>query len=638
MQNSIATIDYYVLFFYVILILGIGIYFSKFMKSSKEYFTGGNMIPWWVGGISLYMSSFSAWTFTGASGFVYYTGLFGVTYFATWSLAFFIGHRITAAKWRRSRVISPVEYSSTRYNVTTQQLVGYVMVLTGLLSRGITLTAVSKVISSTLGFDLNTVIIFAGVVILLYTLLGGLWAVAITDVVQFIILFVITLIVMPLSIKAVGGLSTFIDKMPSYNLEHFYHGVKYNIHYLIAFTLVNVVVSNWGAAQRYFSVKDEKNAKRVGLLCSGLFLTVPILFGIPPIAAQILWPDLSMVEFFKGTFKPEDLVYVGMVMKVIPNGLIGFFLAAMFAATMSTIDTTFNIDSSIISRDLYGGLINKNATDKQIFRVGRIATVVLGIITISTAIIYSTSSLGIFNLMVLFTSLLAMPVGVPMAFGLVFKGLPRWSAASSISLGLLTSTLTRFVLNWSVGPQVYATIGVSFIALIISEPLGKLYKKSKILTAAAILLVTALLYTFYYQVSSHSMTFSQNVLLILAAVVTALALFMFSRLFAKETHEDRMIVEKFFQKLAIPVDVVREVYGGGRKPIATYPVVGIITMTIAVFILILPFFDMPTPDVPITLGTGGLLLLFGFLLYYFGNKNERNFNIALEKQLQENDE
>ncbi|MBN1543787.1 hypothetical protein JW992_16710, partial [candidate division KSB1 bacterium] len=132
MVSSLARIDYLVLFIYVLLILGIGVYFSKFMKSAKEYFTGGNMIPWWVAGISLYMSNFSAWTFTGASGFVYHTGLFGVIYFLTWSFAFFVGYRITAARWRRSRVLSPVEYTQTRYNVTTQQMVAYVMVVNGL--------------------------------------------------------------------------------------------------------------------------------------------------------------------------------------------------------------------------------------------------------------------------------------------------------------------------------------------------------------------------------------------------------------------------------------------------------------------------------------------------------------------------
>lgn len=632
-MNTIASIDYYVLLFYILLILGIGIYFSKFIKGAKEYFTGGNMIPWWVGGISLYMSSFSAWTFTGASGFVYFTGLYGIVYFLTWSIAFFIGYRITAARWRRSRVISPVEYSSTRYNVTTQQFVGYVMVLSGILTRGITLTAVSKVVASTMGFNLDGIIIISGTVILLYTLLGGLWAVTITDVVQFIILLVITMIVMPMSIKAVGGISIFMEKIPPLQLEHVYSSMKYDIHYLFAITLVNIITANWGAAQRYFSVKDEKSARRLGLTCSLLFLTVPILFGIPPLAASILWPDLSVVEFFKGNFKPEDLVYVGMVLKVIPNGLIGIFLAAMFAATMSAIDTTFNIDSSIISRDLYGGLINTKATDKQIFLVGKISTVVLGIVTIVTAIIYAKSELGIFNLMVVFISLFFMPVGIPMAFGLVFKYLPRWSALSAISLGLLISALAKFLLGWTVGPHIYATTIVTFIVLILSETLGKVYRKNRNMVASFIAFWTILQFLLFYTTSTKPMIGVNLFILIVAALIFGVSLFLFSKLFSKEKAADRLIVEKFFEKLATPVNVAREVYGGGRTPISTYPVVGIIIIIIGLIILLMTVTSIPPPDRLVTIGTGGLLLLFGFLMFYFGSKSEQNFNRSLEEEL-----
>jgi len=631
-MNAISSIDYYVLFFYVVLILGIGVYFSKFMKGAREYFTGGNMIPWWVAGISLYMSSFSAWTFTGASGFVYYTGLFGVLYFISWSIAFFIGYRITAAKWRRSRVISPVEYSSTRYNVTTQQLVGYVMVLNGMLTRGITLTAVSKVISSTMGFNLEWVIIISGTVILIYTLLGGLWAVTITDVVQFIILLVITLIVMPLSIKAVGGISTFIDKLPPLKLEHVYSGMDYNIHYIFAITLVNIIVANWGAAQRYFSVQDEKSAKRVGLTCALLFLTVPLLFGIPPLAASMIWPDLSIVEFFKGTFKPEDLVYVGMVLKVIPSGLIGFFLAAMFAATMSAIDTTFNIDSSIISRDLYGGLINRKATDKQIFFVGKISTVILGIITIITAVIYAGSELGIFNLMVVYVSLFAMPIGIPMAFGLVFKSLPRWSAVGAIILGLLTSALAKFLFGWTVGPHIYATSAVTLLVLMVSPLLSKIYKRNPFYAVASISLWTLLQFGLFYMTSLKIISGINLIILIATAIFFGGTLFFFTMLFSKESANDKMVVEEFFKKLAKPVDIIKEVYGDGRKPISSYPVVGIITMIIGFFIALLIITPLSAQDRLITLGTGGLLLVFGFLMYCFGSRSERKFEQKLREQ------
>ncbi len=622
-MNSLAAVDYYVLIFYAVLLVGVGLYFAKFVKGAREFFTGGNMIPWWVAGISLYMSSFSAWTFTGAAGFIYFTGGFGIIYFFTWSLAYLIGHRITAARWRRSRVMSPIEYTSTRYNVTTQQLVGYVMVLSGLLSRGITLTAVAKVISSTIQVNIDYVILIAGIVVLLYTLLGGLWAVTIADVVQFIILLAITLIVMPISIKVVGGMGTFLQNLPELKMEHVYSGMKYDVHYLVAITLINIMSSNWGAAQRYYSVKDEKDAKRVGLTTGLLFLTAPILFGIPPLAARILWPDLSTVPFFANVFKPEDLVYLGIVMKTIPNGLIGFFLAAMFSATLSTIDTTMNVDSSVISRDLYGGLVNPHATDKQILRAGKISTVILGVVTIVTAMIYARSELGIFNLMVIFIALLHMPVAIPMVFGLVFKKLPRWSAASAISLGLLISVTAKFVLGWTVGPHIYVTTVTTFAILLLSPTLSRQYRRNRLLCAAMILAWTLIEFLLLYATSSLSA--SRTILLAMAAAVFAAGLLFFSRLFANESQNDREVVDKFFHHLSIPVDIRKEVYATGRKEVSTFPIVGVFTMVIGLFILLLMLGPVAKNDWVIFVWMGALLLIIGFLLYYFGGRRERRF-------------
>ena len=629
MVKSLAPIDYYVLGFYIVLMLGIGVYFSKFMKGSKEYFTGGNMLPWWVAGISLYMSNFSAWTFTGAAGFVYYSGLFGFIYFLTWSVSFILGHRITAARWRRSRVISPVEYSSVRYNVTTQQLVAYVLVLSGLFSRGVTLTAVSKIISATIGVNIEIVILIAGIVILIYTLLGGLWAVAITDVVQFIILLAITLIVMPVSIMSAGGLSNFINHVPQFELEHVYNGMKYDVKYLLAVTLFNLIVANWGAAQRYYSVKDEKDAKRVGLSAGLLFLTVPILFGIPPLAARIIWPDLSAVSFFQGAFKPEDLVYVGMVLKAIPNGLIGFFLAAMFAATMSAIDTTYNIDSSVISRDLYGGVINPKASDEKILKVGKYSTIILGIVTVVTALIYAKSELGIFNLMAIFSALFLMPIAIPMTFGLVFKKLPRWSAFGAISLGLVVSATARFVLEYSVGAHIFATIFVTFSVLVFSIWISEIYKKSRLFTALLTVIKTTIIFAVFYL--SIPLDQKMTIILVCIAVVYAVLQYFFASLCAKDTVKDREIVEKFFKKLDTPVDVAKEVFVG-KKGVSSFPIVGIITMIIGGFVCLLIFTMSVWRDIWLTLIMGVLLVVVGFLMYYFGGRQEKKMIESLSRE------
>ena len=100
MESGLKFIDYLVIGLYLILMLGIGLIFTRLMKSGKDFFVGGRLIPWWVAGVSLYMTLFSAWTFTGAASFTYNTGWFGVIYFALWPIAFVIGFRVTAKRWR----------------------------------------------------------------------------------------------------------------------------------------------------------------------------------------------------------------------------------------------------------------------------------------------------------------------------------------------------------------------------------------------------------------------------------------------------------------------------------------------------------------------------------------------------------
>jgi len=84
-----------------------------------------------------------------------------------------------------------------------------------------------------------------------------------------------------------------------------------------------------GQAQRFYSVKDEKDAKRVGRMAGLLFLTVPLVFGIPPLVARVIWPNLAQIPFFQPYVghNPQDLVFVGLCLKLLPNGVIGVFLA-----------------------------------------------------------------------------------------------------------------------------------------------------------------------------------------------------------------------------------------------------------------------------------------------------------------------
>ena len=149
MKLGLPAVDYLVIGIYLILMLGIGFYFTRFMKGGKDFFIGGNLIPWWVSGISLYMTMFSAWTFTGGASFVYHTGWFGLLYFATWGISFFIGFLMSAKRWRRTRITSPVEYIETRFNRPTHLFFSVYLALAMLYWPAHHLASLSKICAPT---------------------------------------------------------------------------------------------------------------------------------------------------------------------------------------------------------------------------------------------------------------------------------------------------------------------------------------------------------------------------------------------------------------------------------------------------------------------------------------------------------
>src|SRR5256885_9554774 len=110
MRSSVQTIDYVVLVCYLLLMAGVGAFFMRFIRVEKDFLKGGNRVEWWVAGMASFMSGFSVWTFTGGAGFAYRNGVIGIALMLLAVPAFFIGRLVFAARWRRARVTTIVEY------------------------------------------------------------------------------------------------------------------------------------------------------------------------------------------------------------------------------------------------------------------------------------------------------------------------------------------------------------------------------------------------------------------------------------------------------------------------------------------------------------------------------------------------
>ena len=624
MMKTVNIFDYLVIAGYFLFMLGIGFYFMRVNKGAREYFAGGNMIPWWVSGMTLYMANFSAWTFTGAAGFAYSTGLFPLIWWGTGGFAYFLGSLMTAKRWRRTRSISPVEYTYSRYNVPTQQFISWVISVNFTLSAGVQLASTCKLLAPVMGIELVTVTLVTGLVILLYTFLGGVWAVSVTDVVQGVILICTTFIVVPLSLHLVGGPTRLWNALPPLSFDHVYNNVRYNEHWLISMFFISTLGFAAGGGQRFFSVKDEKSALKVGLFAGGLSLLGPIIFGVPPLVAKVIWPDLSQVEFFKpyAGNNPQDLVYVGLCLVFLPNGLIGVFIAAMLAATMSTLSAVYNMVSSIFARDIYGVITRREPSDQEMLRIGKRASIGIGVIVIALAVFFVTSQFGIFNLMQAFFTLFNIPVSIPMAFGLIFRRVPKWSAVASVTWGLLSGVSARYLLGWDIGPQVYLAIVLTLAIFATSRWTAQLYERKKLLLLLISTLVTAAIGVLFTNTIVNPLTEYVVPMAWLTAGVFGVSLYYFAGLFTRETEVDRATVREFFKKLDTPVDVAREVFGAGKKQISIFPLVGA-TMVIMAALLSLVFLTELDGTEQMVVGTlVAMVGVFGAALWYFGKKSE----------------
>ena len=623
-MKSVNTFDIVIVFTYFVIIMGIGLFFMKVNKGGKEYFTGGSMIPWWMSGISLYMGNFSAWIFTGAAGFAYTAGWFTIIYLGAGPIAYLVGSSLTAAKWRRTRSISPLEYTYTRYNVTTQQFLSWVISTNFTLSAGVQLASTCKLFAPVIGIDLTVIVVLIGTIVMLHNFLGGVWGDMAMDVVQGVVLLGITFIVMPLSLGLIGGLGNLFSSLPPVSFDHTYNGVHYTEHWLVAILMITTIGFAAGGAQRFYSVKDEKAAKRVGRLAAILAISTPLVFGVPPLVAKIYWPDLSQIEFFKPFvgINPQDLVFVGLVMKLLPHGLIGVFIAAMLAATMTTLSTVYNMVSSIISHDIYKGMFRPTLSDKSLLKVGRFASFCIGIVVMTLAISFVQSKFGIFNLMQAFFTLFNVPVIVPLAFGLLFRHVPKWSAVGAITWGLIVGATARYLLGWDIGPQVYLSFAMTFGIFATSHLTAVLYQKRKIvLVIIGVAIAVALSLLFILTVPSGTEQW-QLIAAVIAACILGASLYGFARLFSKETDEERKILAEFFKKLDTPVDVQKEVYGAGRKQVSTMPLVGRTIIFMGLLVSAAFFTELKTTEIIALVAMTTILFSFGGFLWIAGKRIE----------------
>jgi solute:Na+ symporter, SSS family len=413
-------LDYFVLIGFMAWMLAIGWIFSRQVKDASDMFAAGGQSPWWLSGLSAFMTIFSAGTFVVWGGLAYRLGMVAVSILMVIGLSAILVGFTVAGRWRRMGIETPAEFLRIRFSEPVVQAYIWLGMIYRGISVGIGLYALAVMLAvlvplpegapfrdaATGNLSVNWSILLWGAVVIFYTMTGGLWAVLMTDVIQCLVLCLVVLVAVPLSISAAGGFGALWREAP----PGFFSPVAEDYTYTFLFVWLGLgffrYAGDWAYVQRYICVPRPADARKVAYLMGGLYLISPILWMLPAMAYRMLDPKAD----------PEQ-AYMLICCRVLPAGMLGAMIAAMFSATASTVSAMLNVFAATFTCDFYKPLIAPDASEKHLVRVGRLATLGYGILTVAIAIAVPYVG-GAETLVITLLTALMGPMLLPAVWGL----------------------------------------------------------------------------------------------------------------------------------------------------------------------------------------------------------------------------
>ena len=406
---TLSWIDWLIIIGYVVMTLVIGVAFSRRAgKSISEYFVSGRALPWWIAGTSMVATGFAADTPLAVTALVIKFGLAGN--WIWW--AFAVGGMITvfvyARLWRRSEVMTDVELVELRYGGRPAAALrairaAFVALIVNAIIIGWVCGAMITFFSETVlaGSEVSDtskwwLLVVCLAIVGFYSTLSGMWGVALTDVVQFVLAMIGCICLAVIAVGHVGGVDALQDKvaaqfedggqamsfLPSFSAENSWMPLH-------AFLIIAVV--QWWATwypgsepggggyvvQRMASCKDERHSLLATLWYQLAYYCLrPWPWIMVAFVALALYPELRQNFLADSSFKP-DKGYPMVIRDLAPHGVRGLMLVTFFAAFMSTISTQMNWGASYLVRDVYQRFIRPTASDRHYARVSRVVSVLV---------------------------------------------------------------------------------------------------------------------------------------------------------------------------------------------------------------------------------------------------------------------
>jgi SSS family solute:Na+ symporter len=375
--GAMSTFDYTIVAAILAIIFAGGAFFYRWIGNPEDMQVAGRSVPPFILAATMAATNICLYNFVGYVGTAYEWGISVIWHEWTGMMALVFSGLFVLPLYRRLRISSIPEYLEARYHKGLRWLIGFLWVFRLAAWMGVLLYLAGVVMKEVTGLETVTFTLWVVILALLaiiYTFLGGQWAVIMTNTFQFLILLLAGLIVLPMALSKVDWLPGLIEKLPAANMALVPQKGDFNWLFIIAiwFCGMQWATTDQGLLQSALGAKDVKSVVK-GLVYAGIIMTpIAYITVAPGLAASILHPGLENADAAMPT----------LMRGLLPLGVLGLVLAGLLVSQMSTISANLNACATLFTNDIYRTLLKRQPSPKAVIHFQRVIIIIAGVFMI----------------------------------------------------------------------------------------------------------------------------------------------------------------------------------------------------------------------------------------------------------------
>ncbi len=451
-----TLIDGAIVVLFLLLTFFIGIFFYKWVGEPDDFYLAGRQLTPFILAAVITATNVNLYSFVGQAGVAYKHGISILWQTWTGNMALVFSGLFIIPIMRRLRIRTIPEFLEFRYDKGVRTLVGILWVFRLAFWLGVVLYTAVVAAQAITGIPSFTfwIVVFA-LIAIVYTMLGGMWSVAFTDVVQFVFMLGGALIVLPMAMAAVGWMPGLIAKLPPDSLTLVRAEGTYNWKFILAIFLLGIEWASvdQGLLQRAFGAESTRSLAK-GMVLAGIITTpFALLWNLPGLASAVLYPGLE---------NPDQAIPT-LLANMLPTGILGLVLCGLISSQLSTISGNLNGVATLFTNDIYESLKKRKATNREILFIARTMTLVIGILMVVFAYFVPRMG-GAVEAYLTIIGIMDMPLFIVAIFyGLLWKRTTPVAAWAGYLAGALTGIYGKMVLGYNFNMTTFLSAGAALV-------------------------------------------------------------------------------------------------------------------------------------------------------------------------------